>query len=474
MEQRRNLLLWYIMGDFIASAVAWYCLYVMRKIVIEGHVFAQGFTLPFSDSNFYIAILIVPWMWLLFHYFTGAYTDLYRKSRLLELLKTLGVSFFGAIIVFFSLLLDDYIRKYSDYYLTFATLFAFQFIINSFVRMLFFNKVKSDIWSHKVGFATLMIGSSKRADDLYIELKGKEKSFGFNFIGYLELNGKMENTLTKELPELGKLNDLEAVLDKHPELEEIIIAIESSEHPQLNNILTRLADRNITIRIIPDMYDILSGTVKMSHVIGEGFIEIPAQVLPEWQRISKRWFDVGASVMALIVSFPLMFYVALRIWLTDRGPIFYKQERLGQYGVPFNILKFRSMYLNAEAAGPQLTTENDPRITPVGKVIRKYRLDEFPQFINVIKGDMSLVGPRAERKYFADRIIRIAPYYRHVFKVQPGVTSLGMVKYGYASTVEEMVKRLKYDIIYMENMSILLDFKVLIYTVLTVVYGRGK
>jgi lipopolysaccharide/colanic/teichoic acid biosynthesis glycosyltransferase len=178
--------------------------------------------------------------------------------------------------------------------------------------------------------------------------------------------------------------------------------------------------------------------------------------------------------MALIVSFPLMFYVALRIWLTDRGPIFYKQERLGQYGVPFNILKFRSMYLNAEAAGPQLTTENDPRITPVGKVIRKYRLDEFPQFINVIKGDMSLVGPRAERKYFADRIIRIAPYYRHVFKVQPGVTSLGMVKYGYASTVEEMVKRLKYDIIYMENMSILLDFKVLIYTVLTVVYGRGK
>lgn len=474
MKERIKLLWWYVLGDYLAAALAWYCLYVMRKIVIEGHSFSQGFALPFNDSNFYVAILIVPELWLLFHYLTGAYTDLYRKSRLLEMLKTLGVSFFGSIIVFFLLLLDDYIRKYSDYYLTFATLFAFQFVINSFIRTLFFNKVKNDIWKCKVGFSTLIIGSSKRADDLYIELKGKAKSFGFEFVGYLELNGKVENTLTKELPELGKLNDLESVLDSHPEIEEIIVAIESSEHPQLNNILTRLADRNVTIRIIPDMFDILSGTVKMSHVIGEGFIEIPAQVLPEWQRISKRWFDVFASIMALIISSPVMIYVALRIWLTDKGPIFYKQERLGQYGKPFKILKFRSMYLNAEAAGPQLTTENDPRITPVGRVIRKYRLDEFPQFINVIKGDMSLVGPRAERKFFADRIIRIAPYYRHVFKVQPGITSLGMVKYGYASTVEEMVKRLKYDIIYMENMSILLDFKVLIYTVLTVVYGRGK
>lgn len=474
MKERKSILLWYIVGDYIAAVLAWYCLYVMRKIVIEDNTILQGFNQPFKDSNFYIAILIVPELWLLFHYLVGSYTDLYKKSRLQELGKTFLVSFFGSIIIFFLLLLDDYIRRYSDYYLTFAALFVFQFFINSFVRTLFFNKVKKDIWSHKVGFATLMIGSSKRADDLYLELKSEAKSFGFNFVGYLELNGGSDNTLAKELPELGKLNDLEAVLDQHPQIEEIIIAIESSEHPQLNNILTRLADRNITVRIIPDMYDILSGTVKMNHVIGEGFIEIPAQVLVEWQRISKRWFDVIASTLALIVSFPVMFYVGLRIWLTDKGPIFYKQERLGQYGKPFNILKFRSMYLNAEAAGPQLTTENDPRITPVGKVIRKYRLDEFPQFINVIKGDMSIVGPRAERKYFADRIIRVAPYYRHVYKVQPGITSLGMVKYGYASTVEEMVKRLKYDIIYMENMSIMLDFKIMIYTVLTVIYGRGK
>ena len=261
---------------------------------------------------------------------------------------------------------------------------------------------------------------------------------------------------------------------QNPDIEEVIIAIETSEHHLLNDIIVRLADKNVTIRIIPDMYDILSRTVKLNHAIGEAFIEIPNQLLTEWEMITKRWFDIIASICAIIITLPVTIYVAIRVKLTDGGPVFYLQERLGHYGTPFNIYKFRSMYSNAEDAGPQLTKENDNRITPIGKKIRKYRIDELPQFLNVIKGEMSIVGPRAERRFFADQIIAVAPHYRQIFKVQPGITSLGMVKYGYASTVEEMVKRLKYDIIYIENMSVLMDFKIMIYTVLTVVYGRGK
>lgn len=472
MSKRKGILGYYVLSDLLASAAAWYCLFLFRKLVIEGQKF--NFLMPFSDNNFWIAMLVVPFVWVLLHYVTGTYVDLYKKSRLQELGKTTVVTVLGTIILFFSLLLDDYVRRYSDYYLTFFVLLALQFVFTWLGRFLLLRQVKRNIWSGRVGFVTLMIGSNQRANELYEELKARERSFGFKFLGYLETNGKVNNTLTKELKELGTLQQLEQVMAANPDLEEVIIAIESSEHHRLNDILNRLADKEVTVRIIPDMYDILSGTVRMNHVIGEGFIEVHTQMLSEWERITKRWFDVLASVAALAVTSPLLMYVAIRIRLTDKGPVFYKQERLGHYGKPFNILKFRTMYMNAESAGPQLTVENDPRITPIGKVLRKYRIDEVPQFLNVIKGDMSIVGPRAERRYFADQIIKKAPYYTHVFRVQPGITSLGMVKYGYASTVDEMVKRLKYDIIYIENMSIMLDFKIMIYTVLTVLYGRGK
>jgi exopolysaccharide biosynthesis polyprenyl glycosylphosphotransferase len=472
MKNRKQIIGWYVFSDVIAAAVAWYLLFVFRKVYIEQVPFT--FTLPFSDNNFFAGITSVLVLWLVFHYLTGTYVDLYKKSRLQELGKTFIVSFFGAIIIFFLLLLDDQVRRYSDYYLTFFMLLSLQFFFTTLGRMILLGRVKGNIARGEVGFSTLMIGSSGKANELYEEMKAKERSFGFHFIGYLELNGAQRNTLTSELYELGKLHDLEKVIDEYPEIEEVIIAIESSEHPQLNNIINRLADKNITIRIIPDMYDILSGTVKMNHAIGEAFIEIPPHLLNEWEKITKRWFDVIASFFAIAFTLPITLYIALRIKLTDGGPVFYLQERLGQYGKVFRMYKFRSMKVGAESNGPQLTGENDKRITAIGQTIRKFRIDELPQFINVLKGEMSIVGPRAERKYFADRIIKTAPHYRHVFKVQPGITSLGMVKFGYASTVEEMVKRLKYDIIYIENMSIALDLKIMIYTVLTVVHGRGK
>lgn len=472
MKSRRGIIRWYVAGDYFASVLAWYSLFLFRKVSIEGNPFRL--TLPFDDRNFFVAIAIVPFLWLLFHYITGTYTDLYKKSRLQELGKTLVVTFFGSIIIFFVLLLDDFVRRYSDYYLTFAVLFLFQFLFTLLHRLMILNRAKRNIRTGKVGFQTLMIGSSQKANELYEEMKSEKSYTGFQFSGYLELNGGVKNTLTTELKELGKLHDLEKVISQNPEIEEVIIAIESSEHPKLNDIINRLADKNITIRIIPDMYDILSGTVRMNHAIGEAFIEIPPVMLSEWEKITKRWFDVLFSLLSLILISPVLLFVALRIKWEDGGPIFYMQERLGLYGKPFNIYKFRSMKFNAEHNGPQLTRENDDRITRIGKAIRKYRIDELPQFINVLKGEMSIVGPRAERKHFADQIIRIAPHYRHIFRVQPGITSLGMVKYGYASAVEEMVKRLKYDIVYIENMSVVLDFKIMIYTVLTVLHGRGK
>jgi exopolysaccharide biosynthesis polyprenyl glycosylphosphotransferase len=471
MKKRLYQISWYVIGDYLAALGAWYILYQYRKVVIEGAGFHISQTL--SDSNFLVGLLIVPQFWLLFHYLTGTYTDLYRKSRLQDFFKTLLVSLVGTLIIFFTLLLDDLVRRYSDYYYTFLVLYTAQTLLTLCSRMILLNIAKRRLRERREGFNTLIIGSNAQAAELYEEFEYGAAHMGYFFKGYITIASETVNRLTTELPTLGDISKLEAIIHTH-DIEEVIIAIESHEHHKLNDILNTLAEKYLYIRIIPDMYDILSGTTRMNSVVGEAFIEIRPSLLTEWQRITKRWWDVGFSVTGLILTAPLLIAIAAIIKATSRGPIFYSQERLGQYGVPFKMHKFRSMYTDAEQQGPRLTVDHDPRVTPIGRFIRQYRIDELPQFINVIMGDMSIVGPRAERKFFADQILLLAPHYKHVLKVKPGITSMGMVKYGYASTVDEMVKRLKYDLIYIENMNMAIDFKIMIYTVQTVLYGRGK
>ncbi|MCO5281179.1 MAG: sugar transferase [Chitinophagales bacterium] len=471
MKKLSKLIWAYVIFDYFAAMAAWFMLFVFRKVYIEAEPYEIKL-LP-QDINFVLGLFLLPIGWIFLHYISGTYTDVYRKSRLNEMAKTFFISLLGVTIVFFLFLLDDLVQRYSDYYFTFLVLLFAQFLFTFFGRLIILNFAKENIKSKKFGFNTLIIGSNQQAEEVYNELNSKSFSFGYRFKGYIELNGCKPNRLTKELPRLGSLNELEKVI-KSEEIEEVIIAIESSEHQQINYIINTISGKQIYIKIIPDLYDILSGTAKINHIVGTAFIEIPPTVLSEWEVITKRWFDVLSSLAALVILFLPMLIVAIIIKLTSKGDVFYKQERLGQFGKPFDILKFRSMYTDAEKSGPQLTSDNDKRITPIGHFMRKYRIDELPQFINVIKGEMSIVGPRAERQYFADQLMEQAPYYKQIWKVKPGITSLGMVKYGYAGNVSEMLKRLKYDIIYIENMGILLDAKVLIYTVLTVITGKGK
>ncbi|MEM6806837.1 MAG: sugar transferase, partial [Bacteroidota bacterium] len=453
-------------SDFLASYSVWLFFVLLRRETLEGY--------SYLEFQQYINAAVISTGWLFLYAFAGLYHKPLRKSRMAELIQVFKYTLIGVLGLFFAFFLDDPIppENPSLQRILLLTYMGFQFGIVAVLRFIITSITSIRIRRRNLGFPTLLIGSGKEANRIYDELEGMRRGLGYEFKGYVSLD-KQGEFLKGKLKHFGGIDRLADII-RNRKIEEVIIALEEDELKRVREIIPVCESTGVFIKVVPGIYDYILGSVKASHILGAPLIEVFPQMMKTWEVVAKRIFDVVVSFIALILLSPVFLILAILIKLDSSGPIFFRQERIGKSGNPFFIVKFRSMYTDAEKAGPALSSDFDPRITRMGRNLRKTRLDELPQFWNVLKGEMSIVGPRPERKFYIDQITKVAPHYIHLHKVRPGITSWGQVKYGYASTVEEMVQRLTFDILYMENMSLALDFKIILFTVIVMIEGRGK
>jgi len=463
---RRRFAIEYLLSDFICSGLVWTLFYIFRKIFIEPAKF--GYSVPVEFGNhFWLAIIILPTYWVVFYWLSGSYRNISKKSRIKELFTTAIISFIGTIIIFFLLLLDDEVKSYEVYRYTFITLLGMQFFIVAIARLTILTIIKSKIAKRIISFNTLIVGSNKKVLDLYQELENEKHSQGYKFIGYVTVMDKTDPILNDHLENLGTYTEIMRIIEEQ-KVEVVIIAIDTSEHEKLNYILSLVEGSNVNIKIIPDMYDLISGKVKMNYIFGTVLIDISPEIIPAWQKNIKRFMDFSISLLVLIMFLPFFTIIALAIKLNSRGPAIYKQERIGKNSKPFTIYKFRTMNIDTPPVATHLMQNPSQYITPFGQFLRKTSLDELPQLFNILRGDMSFVGPRPALFNQHDLI---------ELRTKKGIDSLvpGLTGWAQINGRDELpiLVKVEYDEYYCKNRSFFMDVQILFMTFLKVLRGEG-
>ena len=460
----------YKLLDYFSSALIWTLFFIYRKInEIPSEYFEWSDI--WNDEKLYWGILIIPLGWMILYIASSQYEKIERQSRIILSIKTLTQSILGGIVLLLTVLVDDDLMLYKSYVSSFLVLVGLHFLTTYFFRFTFLTFLKYKMRKGGIAISTILVGEGAISKAISSTLKN-DLSLGYNLLGLINDSKKTFSGY----PYMGSANELRSLV-KEMGIKEVIFAKEEGNGQAIQSFLNDqypiLEELQLNISA-HEAYSSATGRIKIRPIRGLEILAIDLHEMPKWERIVKRICDVLTSVVLLILLAPLILWIVIRVKVSSKGPIIFAQERIGLKGKVFRILKFRSMYQDSEKKGPELSFEGDARCTPFGAFMRKWRLDEIPQFVNVILGDMSLVGPRPERRYFIDELMKTEPRYNYLLSVRPGITSLGQVKYGYASDLQQMQKRLKFDLLYMDNRSLRLDIKILFYTLLVLLQGQGK
>ncbi len=456
LQRQLRLRFSYVLADYISVSVAWFVFTIIRFLNLD-----FDYEIHFKEflcmDMVPVGLVVFPIGMSALYWMSGYYEDVFLKSRLDDVLNAAVTALFGTIIIYFAALFNDAVPDRMTNYELVAVLWLLLTVFPSVPRVFLSTATARHIRSGAVTFNTLIIGNDDDIAGFTSTIASSLRKVGRKIVGHISPDFSI--SAIKDLCEQKNIQTFIIAPGLAPE--------------QVLTIVNALFPLEKSVYITPGSYDMITSRPRTSMVGGEPFIDITRSRIPAATANLKRLGDITVASVALLLLLPVFAVMAIIIKRQSPGPVIYRQTRIGRHKRPFNILKFRSMRVDAETNGPSLSTVDDPRVTPVGRFMRKYRIDELPQFWNVLRGDMSLVGPRPEREFYIRRILERAPYYSLIHQVRPGITSWGMVKYGYASSVEQMIERMKYDLLYIENLSFGVDIKIIFYTFNTVITGKG-
>lgn len=462
---RRTELIVLVLVDALATFVAnglWY------RARFSWGWFAEPVYVP--DQTMLLPVLVMlSLFWLVVFTFFGLYRERYAASRFDELVTIVKVVSVGILALFFLLfieLLDAYSARSNVVFYWAAVILCVsvgRIIVRSVQKML--------ILRGKGLHRALIVGWTDVLDALHQEV-ARYPEAGLDIVGGVRLQ-RESDAADAQGNGHHRVEDLPRLIDEL-DVQDVLIALGPNDGEQLMEVLRLCDGKPVTLKLVPDFYTIIGGMARTEHMYGLPLIEVLPEPMQAWEQSLKRLIDLVVSVLVVVIGMPVWILIALVIRLTSTGPAIYRQRRIGQKGREFTMYKFRTMREDAEAeTGPVWATEDDPRYTAVGRWLRKTRLDEVPQFFNVLRGDMSLVGPRPERPFFVEKLTREIPLYSRRHRVKPGITGWAQVKWKYDTSLEDVQQKVKYDLFYIENMSLRRDLQILFRTIYTALRGSG-